>query len=155
MRVMRLFAGSMLLTLLASSSAVASPYPLENILGDHDAVRLAKQRILTSAELLKRGARGDVRQKLARTTGIKLARLTSMVQMCDLLRIKGVGPQMIKLLALANVHTVKQLRKQKSKALARRLDQANKKAKITQTPPTAEQLKNWIVQARKLKLVFK
>lgn len=155
MRVMHLFVGSILLTALAGSSALASPYPLENILGDHDAARLAKQRIMTSAQLLKRGARTNARLKLAKLTGIKQARLTAMVQMCDLLRIKGVGPQMIKLLALVKIETVKLLRKQNAAALALRLEQANKKAKITQTPPSSEQLKNWISQARKLKLVLK
>lgn len=152
---MQLIVGPVLLIALVSSAALASPYPLENILGDHDAAKLAKQRILTSAQLLKNGAKVAARKKLAKITGIVQARLTNMVQMCDLLRIKGVGPQMVKLLALAKVHTVKQLRKQKAAELARRLHLANKKAKITQTPPNAEQLKNWITQASKLKLVLK
>ncbi len=155
MRVMHLVFGSVLLTALASSAALASPYPLENILGDHEAAKLAKQRIMTSAQLLKRGAKSAARVKLAKATGIDKARLTSMVRMCDLLRIKGVGPQMVKLLAEAKVNTVKLLQKQKAAVLARQLIQANKKAKITQTPPNAEQLKNWIAQARKLKLVLK
>ena len=155
MRVMHLIVGPALLTMLVSSTALASPYPLENILGDHDAAKLAKQRILTSAQLLKNGAKVAARQELAKVTGIEQARLTKMVRMCDLLRIRGVGPQMVKLLALVKVHTVKQLRKQKAAGLARQLDLANKKAKITQTPPSAEQLKNWIAQAKKLKLVLK
>lgn len=147
--------GALLLTVLASSTAQARPYPLENVLGDHDAAKLAKQRILTSPQLLKQGSKADDRKKLARATGIKVERLIGMVQMCDLLRIKGVGPQMVKLLAAAKVLTVKELRKQKATALAKALEKANKKAKITQTPPNAEQLKNWIAQARKLKLVLK
>lgn len=155
MRTVHLYIGSALLTTLLAGSAQARPYPLENILGDHDAARLAKQRILTSAQLLEQGARVAPRQKLAKVVGIKFARLTGMVQMCDLLRIKGVGPQMVKLMALVQVKTVKLLRRQKAARLAGMLKKANNKAKVTQTPPNAEQLKNWIGQARKLKLVLK
>ncbi len=155
MRLKPLMFGTLLLTLLASNPAQARPYPLENVLGDHDAAKLAKQRILTTAQLLKQAAKSAERKKLARVTGIKVVRLTGMVQMCDLLRIRGVGPQMVKLLAAAKVLTVQQLRKQKAALLARRMKVANVKAKITQTPPNEEQLKNWIAQARKLKLVLK
>lgn len=143
------------LVLLMGATAWASPYPLEAILGSEEAGKLATQRITTTAMLLDRGAGAADRKKLARTSGIKLARLTRWVRMCDVLRIKGVGPQMTKLMAAAQVYTVQQLRKQRPRVLAQRLEQANRKVKITQTPPTAGQLRNWITQARKLKLVLK
>lgn len=139
---------------LAAGRVEARPYPLRNILGDRDAAELAKKKILTTSELLKRGAEPKARQELARSTGIPLAKITAWTQMCDLLRIHGVGPQMAKLMASAKVHTVKQLRRQKPAPLAKRMLKANEKVKITEVPPNAEQLRNWIAQAKKLKVVL-
>ena len=143
-----------LLCSLTSARAEARPYPLSNILGDQDAAELAKKQILTTSVLLQRGAKPKARKELAKSTGIPLVKITAWTQMCDLLRIHGVGPQMAKLMAAAKVLTIKQLRQQNPKLLAKRMQQANKKAKITQVPPNAEQLRNWIAQAKKLKIVL-
>lgn len=136
------------------TSVQASPYPLANILEEKEARALLAEKIETTDDLLLKAATSAARARLAKTTGIPLARLTECVEISDLVRIKGVGLQMVKLLRFVGVNTVKQLRKQNAKDLAARIEMANAKAKITETPPNAEQLDNWISQAKKLKLLL-
>ena len=93
--------------------------------------------------------------RITRVTGQSAKQVLQWVSMCDLLRIKGVGPEMVRLFNAARVKTIKQLRVQKAKALLRRVTAANKTKKITPNPPTQEQLGAWIAQAKKLKLVLR
>jgi predicted flap endonuclease-1-like 5' DNA nuclease len=143
------------LCLLLPLSAGASPYPLAEILDKATAETLAKEKVVTSDDLLQRGARVKDRQGLAKATKLPDRKLAEWVKMCDLLRIKGVGPEMVKLLNAGRVTTVKQLRGSKAAPLYKRLLEANKKKKITQNPPTEEQLTAWIEHAKKLELVLR
>lgn len=154
-RMIRAILAAALGMLLYAAPAGASPYPLEEILDKPAAEKLAKAKVESSDELLQRGAKAKDRQALARATKLPLKKLTEWVQMCDLLRIKGVGPEMVKLLNAGRVATVKQLRGSKVAPLFKRLMEANKKKKITQNPPTEEQLGAWIDHAKKLDLVLK
>jgi len=141
--------------LLPALPAGASPYPLAEILDKAAVEKLAKAKVETTDDLLQRGAKAKDRQKLAKATKLSARKLAEWVKMCDLLRIKGVGPEMVKLLNAGRVTTVKQLRASKAAALNKRLVEANKKKKITQNPPTEEQLSAWIEHAKKLELVLK
>jgi len=136
-------------------AAMASPYPLQEVLDKVSAATLAKQKVVTTDDLLQAGATPKARQALAKTTGISLEQLTGWVNMSDLVRIKGVGPEMVRLFAAAKVHTVKQLRAQNPARLHKSVVAANGKTKITEKLPDEEQLTNWIEQAKKLKLVLR
>jgi len=147
--------GALATVVLLAASVQASSYPLSEILDKASAEKLAKVSIKTSDELLTQGATARQRQALVRKAKVGLNLLTSWVKMCDLLRIKGVGPEMVQLLAAARITTVKQLRAQKPAVLMKKLTAANKKKKITENPPTEEQLGAWIDQAKKLDLVLR
>ena len=136
-------------------TAQASPYPLSEILEPPAPEKLAKEKITTSDELLARAAKGKDRRALAKATGIRGSLLRKWVRMCDLLRIKGVGPEMVKLFGAGRITRVKQLRTQKADKLHKRLMRANKKKKITENPPTQEQLETWINEAKNLELVLR
>lgn len=138
-----------------ASTAGASPYPLSEILDKAAAEKLAAQEVKTSDELLEKAATVKGRAALAKATKLPLAKLNAWAKMCDLLRIKGVGPEMVRLLGAARVNTVKQLKGQKPAKLLKALTAANKKKKITENPPDEQQLANWIDQAKKLKLVLR
>jgi hypothetical protein len=142
-------------SLVLASSASASPYPLTEILKKEAAAKLAKQKVTTSDELLEKAAKAKDRQALAKATGFKPYQLLVWARMCDLLRIKGVGPEMVRLFKAGRILMVKQLRAQKAGPLHKRLMGVNKKKKITQNPPTEEQLETWIGEAKKLKLVLR
>lgn len=140
---------------LVVSAALASPYPLSNILEKDLAAKFAKEKINTSNDLFERGITVKDRRALAKSTTIALDKITELVNMCSLLRIKGVGPEMVKLLKAAKVKTVSQLRLEKAPALFQRVMAANNKEKITEKPPAESQLQNWIEQAKKLPTVEK
>lgn len=151
--------GSLLATaggalLLFAASAHASPYPLDEILEKAPAEKLANAKVTTSDELLEKGAHPKELRALAKTTGLAYGQLSTWVKMCDLLRIKGVGPEMVRLLNAGKITTVKQLRGQEAGKLHKALMAANKKAKITEKPPAEEQVARWIEQAKKLKAML-
>jgi len=140
---------------LVASLALASSYPLEEILDKAAAEKLAKEEVKTTDDLLAKGAKPAELKALARATQLPLAQLTTWTKMCDLVRIKGVGPEMVRLLNAGKVSTVKQLRAQKAAPLHKKLIKANDKQKITQKPPSEDQVDSWIEQAKKLPLVLK
>ena len=144
-----------LLSLLLGAVALASTYPLANILPQDAAEKLAKAGANTSDELLEKGATPAGRAKLVKATGLAAAQLLEWVRMCDLVRIKGVGPVMVRLLGAVGVRSVAQLRQRKADSLYKAVMKANDKAKITQNPPSEKHLEHWIDQAKKLKTVVR
>ena len=134
---------------------LASDFPLFNLLDETSSKKLEKLKILTTADLLARTGTPLERKKLAQRSGLSRAKITRWARLCDLLRLKGVGIKMARLLTMVEVRDVRQLRKEQPLALHKRVLAANKQKEVTKTPPTAEQLFNWIEQAKKLKLVLR
>jgi len=112
--------------------------------------KLHKGNIETTEQLLQKGATAKERQALAKATGLKPAELLELVHRCDLLRIKGVGSEMVLLLEAAGVKSTADLVKKDPAALTEAMNAANKTAKISEKPPTEPQLTDWIAQAKKL-----
>jgi predicted flap endonuclease-1-like 5' DNA nuclease len=73
---------------------------------------------------------------------------------CDLLRVKGIGPEMVLLLEASGVKTAADLAKKDAPGLTAAADQVNKTKKITEKPPTEPQFADWIEQAKKLPAVI-
>jgi len=144
-----------ILTLSLPLSAGASTYPLDNVLPKEAAEKLAKVEISDTDALLAKGATPGARNKLAKATGLDAKQLLIWVRMCDVVRVKGVGPTMAKLLDAAGVKSVALLRIQKAKPLLARIEKVNEKEKITQKLPSEQHLDDWIAQAKKLKIVVK
>ncbi|MCC6748589.1 MAG: DUF4332 domain-containing protein [Deltaproteobacteria bacterium] len=142
-------------TALVPVPAQASHYPLANVLPADAAEKLAKAGLRTTSDLLDQGANPADRARLAKLTGLAEKQLKEWVQMCDLVRIQGVGPVMVRLLATVKITSVALLAKQKAAALYPRVMQANDKAKVTQNPPSEKHLEHWIEQAKKLKVVVR
>jgi predicted flap endonuclease-1-like 5' DNA nuclease len=141
--------------LLSHGPARASTYPLANILPKEAAEKLDKVGVKTSDDLLEKGATAAERTKLAKTTGLAAKQLFEWVRMADLLRIKGVGPVMVRLLGAAGVVSVAQLKTRNAKNLYAKVMKANEKEQITKNPPSEKHLENWIEQAKQLKVVVK
>lgn len=141
--------------LLLGSNAKASPYPIHEILEKSAADKLGEAEVKTSNDLLEKGASPKGLRALAKKTGLPVTQLASWVKMCDLLRLKGVGPEMVRLLNAAKVTTVKQLREQDPSKLHKAIMAANEKGKITEKPPEESQIVHWIGQAKKLKDVIR
>ena len=139
-----------------SGSARASHYAVGDIptlISADDAARLTKAGVATTEDLLAKGAKAKDRKALVKSSGLKAAAVTDMVRRADLLRIKGIGPEMVLLLEASGVKTIAELAKKEAPALTTAADAANKAKKITEKPPTEPQFQDWIDQAKKLPAV--
>ena len=143
--------------LLAGGVARASNYALEEIpqtIPAADAQRLKNAGISTTFQLLEKGAEPRARRELARATKIAEKTLEGWVQMADVMRVKGVGPDVARLLAACGVHTVTQLKTQDATRLNDEIVKVNSKQHLSENPPSVEHLQAWIAQAQSLPIVL-
>lgn len=106
--------------------------------------------IMTVEDLLKIGATKSGRKKLAEDTGISESRLLTWINMADLFRIKGVGPQFAELLEACGVDTVKELRNRNAENLHTKMIEIQAEMEITGTVPGLKQVADYIDQAKTL-----
>jgi predicted flap endonuclease-1-like 5' DNA nuclease len=142
-----------LLVTLFVGAARASHYALADVprlVTPGQVEKLKKADVNTTEELLAKAAKAKDRKALAKASGVSAADLLALAKRCDLLRIKGVGSEMVLLLEAAGVKSTADLAKQDPAKLMTAVDNANKTAKITEKPPTEPQLADWIDQAKKL-----
>ena len=87
-------------------------YPIIDIegIGETYAPKLQEVGVKTVARLLERGKTPKGRKELAESTGINEKLILKWVNMGDLFRVKGIGPEYSELLEKAGVDTVKELR---------------------------------------------
>jgi predicted flap endonuclease-1-like 5' DNA nuclease len=116
--------------------------------------KLEKAKIATTGELLDKAAKSKDRKALAKSTGLPAPELLGLARRCDLLRIKGVGAEMVLLFEAAGVKSTADLVKQDASGFMTAVTNANKTAKITEKPPTEPQLADWIGQAKQLPQVI-
>jgi predicted flap endonuclease-1-like 5' DNA nuclease len=143
---------TLLLTALGGV-AWASHYALVDVprlVTSAQAEKLTKAGVSTTEELLAKAGKAKDRKTLAKSSGLPAADLLTLAKRCDLLRIKGVGSEMVLLLDAAGVKTTADLAKQEASKLLTAVTNANKTAKITEKLPTEPQLADWIDQAKKL-----
>ena len=73
------------------------------------------------------------------------------VNYTDLFRVRGIGSEYADLLEEAGVDIVPDLSQRKPDALYEKLVSENKKRKLVRKLPTANQVADWVKQAKKLK----
>jgi len=147
-----LIALTLMLTLFVGA-ARASHYALADVprlVTPGQVEKLKKADVNTTEEVLAKAGKAKDRKALAKASGLSAADLLSLAKRCDLLRIKGVGSEMVLLLEAAAIKTTADLAKQDPAKLMTAVDDANKAKKITEKPPTEPQLADWIDQAKKL-----
>jgi predicted flap endonuclease-1-like 5' DNA nuclease len=147
----------LLSALLLPGVARASHYAVADvprIIPAEDVDKLHKAGVETTEQLLDKAAKAKDRKNLAKAAGLKPAALLDLARRCDLLRIKGVGSEMVLLLEAAGVKTSADLVKQEAGPLTAAMLKANQTKKITEKPPTEPQLADWIGQAQKLPQVL-
>ena len=138
---------------LTAGAARASHYALPDVprlITPAQVDKLHKAGIETTEQLLDKAARGKGRKALAKASGLSGTELLGLAQRCDLLRIKGVGPEMVLLLEAAGVKSTADLAKRDAAGLTAAVTGANQGNKISENPPTEPQLADWIEQAKKL-----
>lgn len=146
-----------LVGVVGGGQARASHYAVGDIPGlitPAQAEKLKKAGVETTEQLLAKAGKGKDRKALAKASGLPAAEVNALAQRCDLLRIKGVGTEMVLLLEAAGVKTSGELAKRDAAGLMAKVSAANKEKKISEKPPTEPQLADWIEQAKKLPAVL-
>src|SRR5208282_3164510 len=112
--------------------------------------RLKSVGIRTSDKLLDAAKSLRGRKMLALKTGIDEKSLLCVANKIDRMRVKGVGQDYAKLLQLAGVDTVRELKYRNPKRLAEAMAQANAKRKLVRVLPSERTVERWIEHAKKL-----
>ena len=123
-------------------------------IGPAYAEKLAGAGIKTVENLLATGATKGGRKKLAADSGIDEAKILDWVNMADLFRIKGIGPQFAELLKASGVDTVKELKNRNADNLYAKLVEVQAEKKITRAVPAKSQVADYIEQAKVLNPVI-
>jgi hypothetical protein len=146
---------AVLLGLLTPTVAAASHYRLSEsgLVTDAEHSALTSAGVNTTKDLLDRAGPATARRELSRATRLTTARLYELAQTCDLLRVSGLGMTMAALLRAGGVPDTATLKQQAPAALAERLKETNSRQKVTEITPDAEQLGNWIGQARQMRQI--
>lgn len=132
-------------------------YKVEKIegVGAKYAAKLEKVGITNTAQLLERAASRKGRKDLATESSIDEKLILKWANMCDLMRIKGVGEEFSELLEIAGVDTVKELAKRRADNLRQAMADANAKRKLVRQLPSVGQVEKWVVEAKQIEPVMK
>lgn len=135
--------------------ASASHYSLSDIefVPSKQITALAQMKITSTRTLLEATKGKKQRRDLARKLKVKLSDVRQWTLTCDLLRVRGIGPKMARLLTAANVESIKKLRAQTAGELAKKIKVANDRIKVTENLPGEGHLSNWISQAKSLPVI--
>jgi predicted flap endonuclease-1-like 5' DNA nuclease len=143
-----------------ASPALGSTYSIDNVPGvisPAEAEVLKAAGIITTEGLLDKAATAKSRKELATATKLDEKKLRQFVDAADLLRVRGIGPKMVRLLGHVKVTTIADLKKQNGAKLATAIEKAKPtlEADLKEKLPDKATLTDWIGQAKKLKMLVK
>ena len=116
-------------------------------------VALKARSITTCDQLLAVAALYDDRAALAHAARIAPDQLTQLVRRADLARVKGVGTVFGRMLEDLGIGEVAKLAHQMPGGLHERLHQYNVASQLARRSPTADEVADWIAQARQLPIL--
>jgi len=119
-------------------------------IGIEYAKKLNNVGIKTTDELLAAGGTKQGRKELSEKTGISETIILEWVNLSDLFRIKGIGEEYSDLLKEVGVKTVVQLARRNPNKLHQTIIGVNEAKKRVRRPPSLNQIKDWIDQAKTL-----
>ncbi|HEX2571881.1 MAG TPA: DUF4332 domain-containing protein [Polyangia bacterium] len=137
--------------------AAASQYPLEQatqIIPRVEGRKLQRAGIETTLDLFVEGHTGEGRRALAARSGLPIEKITSWVALADLMRVRGIGPDVARLLTAVGVRTLAELQQADAAATGTAIHDFNRKAHLSTNPPGAESIAFWIGEARRLPVVL-
>ena len=118
------------------------------------AEKLQEAGVRSTATLLKRGRNAKGREELASAINVDKSMILEWVNHADLFRVRGVGSEYSDLLEAAGVDTVPELRQRNAASLYNTLVKTNQVKKLVRKLPTADQVEEWVEQARSLPRVI-
>jgi len=112
--------------------------------------KLRAAGITSTDDLLDQGCTKPGRKELAEKTGLSEAKLLGWVNMVDLCRVNGIGPEFAELLEASGVDTVLELATRNAENLAEKCAEVNSEKKLTRRVPSSDVMKGWVEEAKKL-----
>ena len=114
--------------------------------------KLQEVGVKTVAELLEKGKAPKGRKELAEATGISEKLILKWINMADLFRVKGIGPEYSELLEKAGVDTVKELRHRVPEHLHAKMEEVNSSTgqPLVRALPSLKAVQTWVEEAKKL-----
>ncbi len=112
--------------------------------------KLAGIGITDTNTLLAKGRTPAGRKEIAEITGLSDKHILKWVNMADLFRITGVGPEFAELLEVAGVDTVVELGQRNADHLTAKMVEVNDAKKLTRRVPSSNDVSNWVNQAKSM-----
>jgi len=113
-----------------------------------------KLKIETTAQLAEALATPAKRADISKKTSAPAAEIEEYGRITDLLRIKGVGPRIARLMRVCGIQHVTGLKSAAAADLLKLMAQNNDVHHITNTLPLVETVQDWINQAKALPTLF-
>ncbi len=123
-------------------------------IGEVYAATLEEVGINSIEALLTKCATPQGRKDLAEMAGISIKLILEWANRADLARIKGVSTQYSDLLEAAGVDTVPELAQRNAQNLHQAMVSTNESKGLVRRLPTADQVEDWIKQAKSLPRVL-
>lgn len=146
----RLLVLVVLCALCVGASARASNYDLltAGLVPERVVKQLKRLGIETTEQLYQATSTPHKLRKLARKLGVSRRRMREYKELCDLLRVVGIGPKVARVLRLVGVRSVRDLARSDVKVLTRRISEANKKAGVLGKLPDETIVGSWVDRAK-------
>ena len=106
--------------------------------------------VTTTDQLLAACGSASGRASFAGEHGMDEAELLRYANLCDLMRVSGVGEEYSDLLEAAGVDTVKELRNRDAANLTAAMAEKNAERPLVRVLPTESEVVGWISQAKEL-----
>jgi predicted flap endonuclease-1-like 5' DNA nuclease len=112
--------------------------------------KLREKGITDNEGLLAAGAAPAQRKALAAECGCSAREILELCNRADLARVKGISGVYSDLLEASGVDTVKELATRRPDNLHAKITETNAAKQLTQRPPTAAAVEDWVAQAKDL-----
>ncbi|MDH3794010.1 MAG: DUF4332 domain-containing protein [Nitrosopumilus sp.] len=119
-------------------------------IGPSYAEKLESAGMKNSDDLLETGKTPQGRKDIAEKTGISSKLILEWINLCDLIRIKGVGEEYSDLLEEAGVDTVVELSHRNAENLQKKMQEVNEEKNLVRKTPTIDQVTAWVEEAKTL-----
>jgi predicted flap endonuclease-1-like 5' DNA nuclease len=120
-------------------------------IGPRHAAKLKTIGVATTERLLKVAAHPQGRKDLAEMATIPEKLILEWVNLADLMRIKGIGPEYSDLLEEAGVDTVRELRGRRPDALHQAAREINVRKRLVRRLPSLREIERWVAEAKRLR----
>ena len=157
MRVMMMAVALSMAIGLSPKVGNASHYRLSGIslVSKGEVKSFAKAGVTSTKALLEAGLTPADRRRLVKKTTLKRARIEALVRQCDLLRIEGVGPTVVRLFQDAGFRDIRALAKASPGTVWGKVKASNARLRLIPEAPSKDMISSWVSRARKLPRIVK